>query len=146
MKFTNSILVLLVVLLTGCAATTPMAPLAQDTKSKTFSAPAGNLAGIYIYRNSGFGKALKKAVFIDKVSVGETAPYTYFHKEVTPGEHTISTESEFGNNDLKFNAVAGRNYFFQQYIKMGVFVGGSNIEAVTEEAGKRGVLECKEAM
>jgi len=36
----------------------------------------------------------------------------------------------------------GMNYFVRQYIKMGVFVGGANLELVPEEEGKKGVSEC----
>jgi NaMN:DMB phosphoribosyltransferase len=46
---------------------------------------------------------------------------------------------------LNFSAEGGKNYYFQQYIKMGVFVGGSGITAVTEEVGKQNVLQCNEA-
>lgn len=68
---------------------------------------------------------------------------TFFYKEVQPGEHKLSTESEFGNNDLKITTESGKNYYVRQYIKMGAFVGGSNLELATEDAGKKGVLECK---
>jgi hypothetical protein len=68
---------------------------------------------------------------------------TYFYKEVQSGGHILSTESEFSNNDLLLDAEAGRNYFVRQYIKMGLFVGGANLELVSEEEGKKGVLECK---
>jgi len=133
-----------IIVLTGCASV-PMAPKEQDVASKTFSAPSANMASVYIYRNSFAGKALKKTLSIDSVAIGKTANQVYFHKEVTPGEHTLATESEFGDNFLKFNAEAGKNYFFQQYIKMGVFVGGSGLKAVTEEEGKQNVLQCGEA-
>ncbi len=131
--------------LTGCASTVPMAPKEQDTVSKTFKAPSPNMAGVYIYRNNFVGKALKKTLRIDSVAIGQTANRVYFHREVTPGEHTLATESEFGDNILKFNAEAGKNYYFQQYIKMGAFVGGSGLQAVTEEEGKQAVLQCNEA-
>jgi len=65
---------------------------------------------------------------------------------ISPGEHTLSTESEFSNNTLQFRAEPKRNYFFRQYIKMGLLVGGANIEAVSEEEGRKGVLNCKEAI
>lgn len=51
-----------------------------------------------------------------------------------------STESEFSENAFKFVAEAGLNYFIRQYIKMGVFVGGANLEIVSKEEGKKGVL------
>jgi hypothetical protein len=143
-SFRSLLLIATLAVLTGCASV-PMAPKEQDAASKTFSAPADNMAGVYIYRNSFAGKALKKTLFIDDVAIGKTANAVYFHREVTPGEHTLATESEFGNNVLKFNAEAGKNYFFQQYIKMGVFVGGSGLQAVSEEEGKENVLQCNEA-
>ena len=140
----NLLLVATLALMTGCASV-PMAPKAQDAASKTFSAPADNMASVYIYRNSFVGKALKKTLKIDNVAIGETANGVYFHRSVAPGKHVLATESEFGDNVLDFTAEAGKNYFFRQYIKMGAFVGGSGLEAVSEEDGKQGVLGCDEA-
>ncbi len=68
---------------------------------------------------------------------------TYFYKEVQRGKHKLSTESEFSNNDLSIDAEKGRNYFVRQYIKMGLLVGGANLELVSEDEGMKGVLECK---
>ncbi|MCK4711050.1 MAG: DUF2846 domain-containing protein, partial [Gammaproteobacteria bacterium] len=94
-------------------------------------------------RNSSFGGALKKSVYIDGELIGETAPMTYFFKEVHAGKRKLSTESEFSENDLILDTESGKNYFVRQYIKMGVFVGGANLELVSMENGKKGVLECK---
>jgi hypothetical protein len=150
MKMSISIKSLLLIttlaLLTGCASVVPMAPKEQDADSKAFRAPPANMAGVYIYRDNSFvGKALTKRLSIDGVVIGETAPGVYFHREVTPGEHTLATQAEFGENTLKFKAEAGKNYFFQQYIKMGTFKGSAGIQAVSEEEGKRAVLQCSEA-
>lgn len=129
--------------LTGCASV-PMAPKEQDAASKLFKAPSENMSGVYIFRDSSFGAAIKKQVKIDDVAIGQTAKYTFFHKEVTPGKHTLATQSEFGDNVLTFDAIAGKNHYFRQYIKMGVFVGGSNFETVSEAEGQKGVLQCSE--
>jgi len=131
--------------LTGCASV-PMAPKSQDAASKSFKAPSEKMSGVYIYRNSSFGSAIKKAVKIDEKVIGETAKYTYFHKEILPGAHMLATQSEFGDNVLNFTAEEGKNYYFRQYIKMGVLVGGSALEAVSEADGQKGVLECTEAL
>lgn len=128
--------------LTGCASV-PMAPMEQDLALKKFEAPANGNAGLYVYRNSFVGQALKKTVKLDGNVIGETSNKVYFYKEISPGEHALSTESEFGDNLLTFTAEAGHNYFFEQYIKMGVFVGGANIKAVSESEGMAGVTECK---
>jgi len=130
------------VYLTGCA-TVPMAPTADDQLRKQFSAPSEGSAGLYIYRNSHFGAALTKTIYIDGQLVGATAPMSYFYREVSPGQHTLSTQSEFGNNDLIIMTNPGMNYYVRQYIKMGVFVGGANLELVLEEDGKKGVSKCE---
>lgn len=135
-------LLIFVSLLTACA-TVPLAPVEEDAARKSFAPPPSGTAGLYIYRNSNFGGALKKSVYIDGELIGESAPMTYFYREITPGEHRLSTESEFSNNDLVITASAGQNHYVRQAIKMGVFVGGAKLETVSEEEGRQGVLECK---
>ena len=128
--------------LSGCAQV-PLASAEADAARKRFDQPEEGKAGVYVYRTSGIGGALKKTVCVDETPLGKTAPNTYFYTEVKPGSHNISTESEFGYNSLDFTANAGVNYFFEQYIKMGVFVGGSNLRPVSEAKGKAEVLKCK---
>jgi hypothetical protein len=129
-------------LLAGCASV-PMAPKEQDLTLKAFPQPAADKSGLYVYRIKSFvGGALKKNIYVDKVMVGETAPGIYFYKEITPGQHEISTESEFSDNVITLQAEGGKNYFCQQYIKMGVFVGGANVVMVSEEEGKAAIRKC----
>jgi len=137
-------LVVCLAVLSGCASV-PMATKEQDTAGKTFAQPPTDKAGLYVFRDSFFGAALRKAVSIDGSVIGTTAKNTYFYKVIDPGSHTLSTESEFGDNSIDFDADAGKNYYARQYIKMGVFVGGSGIEMVSEEEGKKGVLACERA-
>ena len=80
--------------LTGCA-TVPMATEEQDLARKEFASPEQDSAGLYIYRNSTLGGALKKNVYIDGDFIAETAPMTYFYLVIKPGVHMLSTESEF---------------------------------------------------
>lgn len=133
--------IIFVALLTGCASV-PMAPVEQDRALKAFSRPPADKAGLYIYRNSLVGQALKKNVYLDGLLLGETANKTYFYKEIKPGQHQLSTESEFSDNTIKFQAEGGKNYFARQYIKMGVFVGGAGLEMVPEQEGMEEVRQC----
>lgn len=134
--------IFILLLITGCASV-PMASLEEDAARKTFSPPPENLAGLYIYRNSHAGAPLKKSLYLNGELIGQSGPMTYFYKQIATGEHVVSTESEFGNNDLTIQAKAGKNLFVRQYIKMGVFVAGANLELVDEDIGKKAVLECK---
>ncbi|WP_310566527.1 DUF2846 domain-containing protein [Hydrogenophaga sp.] len=127
------------VILSGCASV-EMADKAASAKAKEFNAPRPGQAGVYIYRDSFVGKALKKDVLVDGKCLGESAADVFFYTEVEGGKvHKIDTESEFSANTLEMLFDAGRNYFVRQFIKMGVFVGGAGVELVSEEAGKKAV-------
>ncbi|PTS86762.1 hypothetical protein DBR00_01575 [Pseudomonas sp. HMWF032] len=132
--------VLAMALLSGCASV-PMESAEQNQALKAFPAPAQDKAGLYIFRDSMLGSGLKKTVKINDQVIGETAINTYFYREIAPGTHVLSTESEFGDNTLTLNAVAGKTYYIRQYIKMGLFVGGANLEQVSEAEGRKGVAE-----
>ncbi|WXL24713.1 DUF2846 domain-containing protein [Ectopseudomonas mendocina] len=128
--------------LAGCASV-PMESADKDQQLKAFPSPANNQAGLYIFRDSSLGPALKKSLYIDDQLIGETATKTYFYRLITPGQHTLSTESEFGNNNLILDAQAGKNHYVRQSIKVGVFVGGAKLEEVSESEGQKGVMESK---
>ena len=122
---------------TGCA-NVPLASEESNQKAKTFAAPDEGKSGLFVYRDSFVGKALKKDVYIDGNCLGETADRVFFYTQVEGGKsHKVSTESEFSPNDLMLAMEAGKNYFVRQFIKMGVFVGGAGVEEVPEEEGKR---------
>jgi len=128
-------------IVTGCASV-PMESKEASVKAKQFNRPTEGHSGLYVYRDSFVGKALKKDIWIDGKCIGESAPDVFFYEEVKSGQpHTISTESEFSPNDLTINTLAGTNYFINQYIKMGVFVGGAGLELVNEEKGKNAVMK-----
>ncbi|WP_454255534.1 DUF2846 domain-containing protein [Pseudomonas sp. Marseille-Q8238] len=127
--------------LTGCASV-PKGDPSEDARLKTFPAPPADQAGLYIYRDSFAGKALKKSVKIDNEVIGETANQVYFYRLITPGQHVLATESEFSDNTLDLLAVAGQNHYVRQSIKMGVFVGGAKLEVVPESVAQGHLKNC----
>jgi hypothetical protein len=131
-------IIFLLSLFAGCASVKMEPKEASDT-AKQFRQPAPGNAGLYTYRDSTFGAALKKDLWLDGKCIGESAPNVFFYTEVPGGHHVISTESEFSPNDLALLLEAGKNYFVRQYIKLGVFVGGAGVESVSEEQGKAAV-------
>jgi len=142
-KLISAVLIICsVLLLFGCASV-KMASKEEDTALKKFEMPSEGKAGLYIYRNSFLGQALYKDLYVDSVFIGETANGVYFYLQILPGIHTISTESEFGENSVSFEAEEGKNYFAEQYVKAGVFVGGAGIEMVDESVGMQQVLDCE---
>lgn len=136
MKITTTLALLTALLFTGCASV-DMAPKAESDKAKLFKAPSEGKAGLYVYRNSNFGAAIKKDLWVDGQCLGESAPQVFFYTEVDGGKtHKIDTESEFSANSLELTSEAGKHYFVRQYMKMGVFVGGAGVEQISEEQGK----------
>lgn len=146
MNIINTLAILTIGLatLSGCASV-PMASQEQDTAAKRFVAPEGEKAGLYVFRNSNFGAALKKLITLDGNSLGQSAPMTYFYKDIAPGKHKLTTQAEFGDNQIEFVAEKGKLLFIRNYIKMGTFVGSANLEQVGEEEGMKAVLECSRA-
>ncbi|WP_313516144.1 DUF2846 domain-containing protein [Pseudomonas sp.] len=130
------------VVLGGCASV-PMDTPQADAALKTFAAPTGDQAGLYIYRDSFVGQALKKTVTLDGAAIGETANRTYFHRFISPGNHVIGTESEFSDNNVNLVAVAGQNYYVRQSIKMGVFVGGAKLEVIPPATAQADLQKCE---
>ncbi|ENX23919.1 hypothetical protein F892_00534 [Acinetobacter vivianii] len=144
MKMIKSLPLFIAVAFVGCASVPP-ANNQLNEQAKKLAAPSEGNAAIYVYRsNSVVGAALKKDVWVDGECLGETARGTFFLKEVLGNqEHTISTESEFSPNHLVLKTEPGKNYFVQQSIKMGAFVGGANVKQVDDETGKKAVSEYK---
>ena len=145
MKILVALTICATLLFSGCASV-QMAPKADSAKAKEFAAPKAGNAGVYLYRNSFVGQALKKDLWIDGKCIGESAPDVFFYTEVEGGKlHKIDTESEFSPNTLEIMLEAGKNYFIRQFIKIGVFVGGAGVEQVPEEQGKADVSKLEMA-
>lgn len=134
---------LLLAFLAGGCASVPMASVEESGSRKAFAPPPADKAALYIFRDSSLGGSLKKTLYVNGEVIGESAPKTFFYRQVTPGTTTISTESEFSENDLSVETRGGQNYFIRQYIRIGVFVGGANLELVGEEEGREGVRACE---
>lgn len=136
--FTTSFLV-------GCASV-PMESPENDALAKQFNPPSEGNAGLYIYRTTGPGSALKKDIWLNDNCVGASAQNVFFYEEVLGGkEHKVSTQSEFSVNDLLVKTEPNKHYFVKQYIKMGVFVGGANLKLIDESTGKEAVSKLKMA-
>ena len=133
-------LIALAMALTGCASV-QMGDAQQDSALKNFKAPT-NMAGLYVYRNETMGAAVKMDVFVDGARLGETASKTYFYKELTPGKHTVSSKAE-NTDTLEVDARPGTLLFVWQEVKMGLMYARTKLTQVSEEVGRKGVLESK---
>lgn len=141
MKIVSTLALAASLILSGCASVN-MASKEDDAKAKAFNAPSQGMAGVYIYRDSVMGAALKRDIWVDGKCIGSSAPDVFFYTEVTGGQnHQIDTESEFSPNTLELAFEAGKNYFIRQFIKMGVFVAGTGLEKIAEDDGQKAVAK-----
>ena len=134
----------------------PMVSKVEDASSKQFKSPSPNMAGLYIFRDSGWtGKTQVKPVWLDGQLLGGLPNATYFSLEIAPGAHTISTQAEPGLNDLRFNVNAGRNYYISEVfnrkvpvvgVVIGPFVSVATFEMVSEQDGRDSVLKSQQAV
>ncbi len=132
-------------LFAGCA-TTPMESIEKTTLAQEFNSPSEGNSGLYIYRSGTFAGGLKKKVWVNGKCIGQTAPNVFFYEEVEGDrEYNISTQSEFSPNDLLIKVKSGMLYFIRQYMKIGVFSAGADIELVDELEGKKAVKNLKMA-
>ena len=130
----------------GCASV-PLQTPEITASAKEFATPPPDKAGLYIYRSSFVGQALKKDIWIDGECVGQSANDVFFYREVSGDrEHTIATESEFSPNELKIMTQSGMNYFIKQYLKMGAFVGGAGLEIIDPETAQEIIVKLNMAV
>jgi hypothetical protein len=111
----------------------------QDSNAKAF-VPKPNIAGVYIYRNESFGAALRMDVEVNGKPIGQSAAMTYFYLDVPPGKHTFTSKSE-NEDTITVDVLAGKLYYIWQEVKMGLLYARTKLTLVSEEEGRRGVLE-----
>ena len=110
MKKFSALALVAMLALSGCASV-DMAPKAESAKAKEFNAPKAGNAGVYIYRDSFVGKALKKDIWVNGECIGQSAPDVFFYTEVAGGKtHKIETESEFSPNAMDLMTEADKLY------------------------------------
>jgi Protein of unknown function (DUF2846) len=124
----------------GCASINK-ASLKDDAEAKAFK-PNPAVSQLYVYRNETLGAALSMEVTVDGKLAGTTGPKSYFKFDLPAGKHTLTSQRD--SSELGLITELGKIYYVWQEMKMGVFVGASKLQLVSEEVGKKGVLECSQ--
>lgn len=134
--------------LTGCANVPVYEEnTAVDTYAKSIPTPPQGYAGLYLIREKQFkGSALEKRLYIDGRYIGKTMSGTFFYRLLRPGMHTVLTHSQLSNIGFKGIFDEGKNYFYSQDMTFGFFVGGSELNPITEEQAKKLLINCTRAV
>jgi Protein of unknown function (DUF2846) len=128
--------------LSGCSLV-PLADDKRDAELKTFPV-VPDAASLYVYRNDPAGALVRVDVKLNGTPIGKTATLTYLHRTLAPGKHKIESVSE-NNETLEVEAKAGALIFVRQELTLGLIpmFPGTKLQLMSEEDGKKGVLESK---
>ncbi|OGP67613.1 MAG: hypothetical protein A2031_09610 [Deltaproteobacteria bacterium RBG_19FT_COMBO_43_11] len=111
---------LFIVLLSGCAATSMVAP---DRKPDL--TPRADSATLVIIRDTSFGFAIVFWNYLDGKLIGETKGKTYFVTNVKPGPHYVVVATE-NAAVAHINFQAGKSYYLREGVIMGVWRARTN--------------------
>jgi len=116
-KFMRVIVILLPVFLIACGG--PKHMITMDAKP-TIAPKAGN-AVLVIARTTSMAFGVTIENFLDKKLIGQTKGKSYFITDVAPGQHYVMGHAE-NWSAAKVNFEAGKIYFLNQDIRMGVWM------------------------
>ncbi len=98
-------------------------------------APADK-ALIFVLRPTIIGYKINSKLAVDGKWVGVNRGKTYFYFTVEPGERYFCSESE--NQDyLALTVEAGKTYYLQQKVEMGMWKARTNLVVMNETEGKK---------
>ena len=78
-------------------------------------------------------------VKVNSLEAGGTGPGTFFRWELKPGTYTFSASTGESSKTVQLQVEAGKLYFIEQNIKIGLSEGRVQLKEVDEETGKKGV-------
>ena len=95
----------------------------------------GDKALVYVLRPSMMGNKIQTKLAVDGDWKGVNRGNNYFYFTLEPGEHYFCSAAE-NHSLLTLKVEAGKTYYIQQHIRMGVMKARNEIDAMTEEEGK----------
>lgn len=111
---------------------------AADTdKSKhPVAEPAADKAIVYVLRPSLMGNKVQTKLAVDGQWSGVNRGNNYFFFTLDPGEHYFCSQAE-NHSLLTLKVEAGKTYYLQQHVQMGVMKARNKLDIMTEEEGKK---------
>ncbi len=104
--------------------------------------PPSDKAVVYLIRPSMLGQLINTKVEIDGQYIGKTKGKQYLYTVLDPGTHTITSIAE-NTSEVPIELEAGKQYFFEQEIKMGVLKARNELVRIKEEDARIKLQKCK---
>lgn len=109
---------------------------ATDKKQHPIPEQPVDKALIYVLRPSMIGMAIQSKLAVDGDWKGVNRGNNYFYFALDPGEHFFCSVAE-NRSVLKLNVEAGKTYYLQQHISLGVAKARNKIELMADEEGRK---------
>ncbi len=126
--------------LTACSTAKIEDPV-EDQRLRTQAPPEG-MALVYFVRPSSLGAAIKMGVTCDGTAIGSTHGKRYIFSSVKPGKRVFVSSAE-NKDELVLVVEAGKTYFIEQQVKMGIIAARNRLERLEEAAGRQKLAKCK---
>lgn len=103
--------------------------------------PTADKAMVYVIRPTMFGNKIQTKLAVDGHWQGVNRGNNYFYFMLDPGEHYFCSQAE--NKSVKTLQVeAGKTYYLQQKVKMGLMKARNTLVALSEQEGQEGLAKC----
>jgi hypothetical protein len=103
--------------------------------------PPPDKAMVYVIRPTMMGNKIQTKLAVDGQWVGVNRGNNYFYFPLDPGEHYFCSKSE-NRSVLAVQVEAGKTYYLQQKIKMGLLKARNELVVLDEQEGKKGLDKC----
>ena len=123
--------------LKACGAKDKEVKYSVDTDKSQHPTPEqpADKALIYVLRPAMMGMAIQTKLAVDGDWKGVNRANNYFFFTLDPGEHYFCSASE-NHSILKLKVEAGKTYYVQQHIRMGMMKARNKVEPMSDEEGK----------
>ncbi len=123
----------------GCSAVGTM-PKDVDEQAKNMT-PTEGKALVYVVRPARIGMAVGMRVSCDGHEIGYTGGKRFIYAVLDSGAHVFASQSE-NKSELPLVLEAGKIYYLEQQVKMGLIVARSKLVRLNDEEGRKKLLKC----
>jgi hypothetical protein len=126
----------------ACPATDQGYSAETDEKQHPTPEPEAGKALVYVLRPTMMGNKIQSKLAMNGSWVGVNRGHNYFFLMVDPGEHYFCSKAE-NTSALALKAEAGKTYFLEQKIKMGVMKARNQLAQLGDIEGKAKLAKCR---
>ncbi len=104
--------------------------------------PSAETALIYFVRPVALGAAIRMELTCDGTDIGSTQGKQFVYTLAKPGKHDFTSSAE---NKARMSMVveAGKTYFIQQQVEMGLLIARTDLERLGDAEGRQKLARCK---